>query len=161
MNKTQLHTAFTTGLDEIFANHKIPKNAQEALKSLTDEYLKPKTSSRQTENPIKTDDNGIITEAYCKYYQRYFPAAECNISFKGIAGKEKYRGESLLGAQRYREITREIEALKQSAQDLILDGKIEEAQKAAADAKYLFSNRINGDLYDYDKDTKRLAKEAK
>lgn len=157
MNKTQLYAAVTDKLEAIYSTNKITKKAQAEINELMDAYLKPKTGgARTSENPPKLDADGIITEAYCKYYKRYFPSEEMNISFRGEKGKEKSRGESLLGAQRYREITKNINDLKQKAQDLILEGDIKGAQEAAAKAKELFDNRTDPKMYDYDRDVTTL-----
>lgn len=158
MNKSQTYKAVTDKLEAVYTKSKVSKSAQEAINEIIDLYLKPKSGggvARNVENPPKLDDNGHIVEAYCKYYKRYLPAAECNISFRGTE-KEKYRGESLLGAARYREITQEINTLKQQSQDLLLAKDIEGAQKAAKEAQRLFDTRQDSSLYDYEADFKRL-----
>jgi len=158
MNKTQTFTAITEGLTTIYEDNKVSKKAQEAINALMATYLKPKTSTRTAEFPPKLGEDGLILEAYCKYYKRYFPADECNISFRGVKDKEKYRGESLMGVKRYKEITRTIEELKAKAQTFILEGNVSEAQEAAKEAQELFDNRVNRELYNYEDDYERFAK---
>ena len=156
MNKTQTYAAVTEDLKAIYEEHKVSKKAQEAIDTMLALYIKPKVATRTSENPSKLDDKGLIIEAYCKYYKRYFPADECNISFRGVEGKEKYRGESLMGVKRYKEITKEIEELKSEAQKLIIAGNVKEAQEAAKKAQELFDNRVNRELYNYEDDLKRF-----
>ena len=158
MNKTETYKIVTTEMNKILEDNKINKKTQEALLSMIDTHLKPKVGGgvRNIENPPKLDKDGMITEAYCKYYQKYMAADLMNISFRGT-DKEKYRGESLLGAQRYRAITQEIKDLNDESMKLILSGDVEGAQATAKEAKDLTARRLiptteKGSLYDYDKD---------
>ncbi len=166
MNKTETYTIVTAQMNKILSDNKINKKTQAALLSMIDTHLKPKVGGgvRNIENPPKLDDDGFISEAYCKYYQRYMAAELMNISFRGT-DKEKYRGESLLGAARYRAITQEIKTLNEKSMELILSGDVEGAQAAAKEGKDLTARRLiptteKGSLYDYDRDVKMNAPET-
>ena len=88
MNKTELYNLMIEQTSKI----KMSTKAREELIAIIDTNMKPKNGGGLSKHPAILDD-GIITEAYCRYYQKYFPADEMVIS----KGKSKGYSKVAIG----------------------------------------------------------------
>lgn len=146
MNKTELVSAIT----EIARNFKV---APEALERIV-ELVGPQAAGRSV-NPPKLDKDGNITEAYCKYFQRYLPAEQMMIS----NGKSK--GYSKIACAEVNARRKAIVQKESELSNLVLGGKVEEAKKLAKDLEVEKSRLNDPEFYDYDELTKKYTKSEK
>nr|DAX61402.1 MAG TPA: hypothetical protein [Caudoviricetes sp.] len=147
MNKTELVSAIT----EIARNFKV---APEALERIV-ELVGPQASGSRSVNPPKLNDKGEIVEAYCKYFQRYLPAAEMVIS----NGKSK--GYSKIACAEVNARRKAIVQKEGELSNLVLGGKVEEAKKLAKDLEVEKSRLNDPEFYDYDELMKKYTKSEK
>ena len=119
MNKTELVSAIT----DIAKSFKVDPEALERIIEL----VGPQAAGSRSVNPPKLDKDGNIVEAYCKYFQRYLPAAEMVIS----NGKSK--GYSKIACAEVNARRKAIVQKESELSNLVLGGKVEEAKKLAKD----------------------------
>ena len=89
MNKTELYNLMI----EQTANIKMSKASMEQLITIIDTNMKPKAGGGSSKHPLILDEAGEIAEAYCRYYQAYFPADDMVIS----KGKSKGYSKVAIG----------------------------------------------------------------
>jgi len=89
MNKTELYNKMI----EDVAGIKMSKAAMEQLITIIDTNLKPKAGGGSSKNPLILNEDGTIEQAYCRYYQAYFPPDEMVIS----KGKSKGYSKVAIG----------------------------------------------------------------
>ena len=147
MNKTELVSAIT----DIAKSFKV---APEALDRII-ELVGPQASGSRSVNPPKLDKDGNIVEAYCKYFQRYLPAAEMVIS----NGKSK--GYSKIACAEVNARRKAIVQKESELSNLVLGGKVEEAKKLAKDLEMEKSKLNDPEFYNYDELMKKYSKTEK
>ena len=107
MNKTELYDLMIKEVTGI----KMSKAAMEQLITVIDTNMKPKAGGGSSKNPPLMDD-GQIVEAYCRYYQAYFPADEMVIS------KGKSKGYSKVAIGHWNKAQRLVKKLTEKYMEL-------------------------------------------
>jgi hypothetical protein len=137
LNKTQTWDAVKTIITEADLGEETTIELVDTLA----EILAPK-SNRGGEHPPVLDDEGNITEAWCRYHQQYEPADQMVIANNKSKGYCK--AAASLSNQRRKEVqSKRLEALS------IMSDDVEKAQKLVKEANIL-EPMINGiEFYDY------------
>ena len=144
MNKTQLHQAVTSDLQEFFKEHKIPTTKQEGLLNIIDEYLKPKSSGAI--NPPKLDKDGNIIEAYCRFHQRYEKVGDM------VTSNGKSKGYCKAGISNWNKRQKTIKQLQAQVTGYIDEDDFEKAKKLSNEVKELKETINDPKTFDYDAD---------
>jgi len=144
--KSEVYESINASIQLFLEDHKLTKKAQDHLKQIIDDHLKPKAGGGHSQNPPKLDDDGNIIEAYCRYHERYEPVENMVIS----GGKSK--GYCRAAISKWTKATKEVKALEKASTDAVLEGDIDLAKEKAQEAKDLQSAITSPSFYDYDKD---------
>ena len=136
MTKTELYNTVIAEIENI----KMSKPAMEALLTVIDTHLKPRTSGGSSKHPAKMDEAGNIVEAYCRYEEAYLPAEEMVIS----GGKSK--GYSRKAIARWNKGQRLIKKLTDSYMELE-DPMSSEAKEIKTTIAKLKEDSLNPELH--------------
>jgi hypothetical protein len=133
----------------------VANKANKALTAALEAILAPKVGGGSI-NPPKVDKDGNITEAYCKFHQRYEVVSDMVLSL----GKSK--GYCKASISKWNKTNAKIKSLEAESSALLRGGKADEAIAKANEAEGLKSTMNNADQYSYEADWAafRPAKEA-
>jgi len=140
MNKSQIWNE----VEKLIVEHKISKKASESLREL----LAPKAGGGTSQHPPKLDKDGKIVEAWCKYHECYEPIENMVVS------NDKPKGYCKAAASKSNRLRKESKELDSKVIVLMSDGKFEEAQKVAMEAKALSTKINHPSLYNLEEDWK-------
>ena len=129
MTKKELYTQITKELSGVLSQSKVSKTVANKIQAIIDEYLKPKASGGNVINPPFELDG--ITYYFDRYHQIYYPQDRM------VMVRSKSKGYSKASIAHWNKMNREIKKLEAKATQYLLDGKNEEAQKFALEAKEL------------------------
>jgi hypothetical protein len=134
----------------------VANKANKALTAALEAILAPKTGGGGSVNPPKVDKDGNITEAYCKFHQRYEVVSDMVLS----NGKSK--GYCKAALSKWTKSNAKAKSLEAEASALLRGGKADEAIAKANEADGIKSTMNNADQYSYEADWAafRPAKEA-
>lgn len=135
-------------VEELIKVHKIKPKAAEALAML----LSPKAGGGTSQHPPKLDDKGNIVEAWCKYHECYEPVGNM------VMSNDKTKGYCKAAASKSNRLRKESKELDSKVIVLMSDGKFEEAQKLATEAKELSKNLNSPSLYNLKEDWEEFNK---
>ena len=127
-------------VQELLTTNKASKALTQALEIL----LAPKSSS--STNPPKLDKDGNITEAWCRFHERYEKVSSMVMS----AGKSK--GYCRASISKWNKTNASIKVLNDQAVCAMSENQMEDAQKCAKKSEALKKTLNDPKSYDFDKD---------
>ena len=132
----------------------VASKASKALVEAMELLLAPK-SSASVANPPKLDEKGNITEAWCRFHERY-EKVEAMVMSQG-----KSKGYCKASISLWNKTNSNIKQLNDKAVCAMSEGQMEDAQKHAKESEALKAKFNNPEFYDYDRDWKEFNKPAK
>jgi hypothetical protein len=132
---------------EAILNNDQYKNVSKKLKEELADLLKPK-GSRGSSNPAILNEDGTIKEAWCRYHQRYEPAADMIL----YEDNTKSKGLCKAASREWHKRNSAVKALEAAATELLIGGDAEAAMAKAKEAKEMKEALNTPETYDYDAD---------
>jgi len=121
--------------------------ASKALKEALELLLAPK-SGGSSANPPKVDKDGNITEAYCRYHERYEKVENM------VMSQGKSKGYCKASISLWNKINSDIKKLNNLVSEAVGQGDIELAQKHSKEVTALKAKHNDVKTYDFDRDWK-------
>lgn len=144
MTKTELYEKLSVEVSQILEGTKVPKKVKEQIQAVLDEYVKPKSGGGNVINPPKEIDGKKYY--FCRFHQCYEPEEDM------VMSKGKSKGYCKAAISKWNKLNSQIKKLDMEASELLLEGKMEEAQAKAQEAKKLKDKLNLPSTYNYVED---------
>ena len=142
MNKTQTWDAVL----RIIEDSKIAKGTKSSIISELEEILAPKKGGGSSAHPPMVDENGNITDAWCKYHQTYEPISDMVVDKEGKS-KGYCKAASAISNKR----RKQVKDLKLQALSIMGDD-VEKAQDLVKQAEAIEPTINNPEFYNLGED---------
>jgi len=146
LTKAEVWTNVHEQVNELLEKSNVSKKFSEALLSLLEANIAPKSGGGVSINPPKLDEDGNIVEAYCRFHQRYEPVDDM------VMSNGKAKGYCKAAISLWNKTNAKIKRLDSQAVDAMSEADFDKAQKIAKEAKELKDGFNQPDFYDYDRD---------